>query len=197
KVMRMSVLRLVLVLFAAVSAGDFARAGDAGGKAARPNILFLLADDLRWDALGCTGNRLARTPNIDALAAGGGVFRNHFVTTSICCVSRASILSGQYARRHKINDLFTPFSPAAFARPYPTRLRAAGYRTGFIGKFGVGERMPEKEFDYWKGFPGQGRYFEKDDPTHLTQRMGDQTLEFLSAGGEQPFCLSVSFKAPH
>jgi arylsulfatase A-like enzyme len=157
----------------------------------------LLADDMRWDALGCTGNRLGRTPNLDALAARGVVFRNHFVTTSICCVSRASIFSGQYARRHKINDFVTPFTPEAFARTYPALLRAAGYRTGFIGKFGVGEKMPEKEFDYWKGFPGQGHYFEKGETTHLTKRMGDQAMEFLLAGDPRPFCLSVSFKAPH
>jgi arylsulfatase A-like enzyme len=152
---------------------------------------------MRWDALGYTGNRLARTPNLDKLAARGTLFRNHFVTTSICCVSRASILSGQYARRHGINDFSTAFSPAAFSRTYPALLRTSGYRTGFIGKFGVGEQMPEKEFDYWRGFPGQGNYFEKGDPAHLTQRMGDQTLEFLRTRDTRPFCLSVSFKAPH
>jgi arylsulfatase A-like enzyme len=163
-----------------------------------PNVLFLLADDLRWDALGCAGNPLAKTPNIDALGARGALFRNHFVTTSICCVSRASIFSGQYARRHGINDFQTPFSPAAFAQTYPALLRAAGYRTGFIGKYGVGNTLPEKEFDYWRGFPGQGRYFTQGDRTHLTQKMGDQALEFLRGGdGSKPFCLSVSFKAPH
>jgi arylsulfatase A-like enzyme len=166
-------------------------------KPPRPNIVFLLADDLRWDALGCTGNGLAKTPHLDALAAGGVRFRNHFVTTSICCVSRASILSGQYARRHGINDFATAFSAEAFARTYPALMRKAGYRTGFIGKFGVGEVLPAKEFDYWKGFPGQGSYFQKDSAVHLTQRMGEQALEFLSAADPRPFCLSVSFKAPH
>ncbi len=163
-----------------------------------PNIVFLLADDLRWDALGCTGSPVARTPHLDALAARGVNFRNHFVTTSICCVSRASILSGQYARRHGINDFQTAFTPAAFAQTYPALLRAAGYRTGFIGKYGVGTVMPEKEFDDWRGFPGQGRYFEKGDPGHLTAKMGDQALEFLrGCDAARPYCLSVSFKAPH
>jgi arylsulfatase A-like enzyme len=189
--------RALLVVAAVAGSCEAVRAEDTSRKPAPPNILFLLADDLRWDGLGCTGNRLARTPNLDALASKGALFRNYFVTTSICCVSRASILSGQYARRHGINDFATPFSPAAFAATYPALLRAAGYRTGFIGKFGVGERMPEKEFDYWRGFPGQGNYFEKGDPVHLTKRMGDQALEFLSAGDRRPFCLSVSFKAPH
>jgi arylsulfatase A-like enzyme len=167
-------------------------------KTTRPNIIFLLADDLRWNALGCTGDKIIQTPNLDALAARGTLFRNHFVTTSICAVSRASIFTGQYARRHKINDFQTPFTPEAFAQTYPALLRAAGYRTGFIGKYGVGNKMPEKEFDYWRGFPGQGRFFEKGDPVHLTQKMGDQALEFLKAGdGSKPLCLSLSFKAPH
>src|SRR5580700_11774547 len=126
---------LVIVAVGFVSlANRIASAADPQ-PAARPNILFLLADDLRWDTLGCVGNRIVQTPTIDALATRGVLFRNHFVTTSICCVSRASIFSGQYARRHHIEDFATDFTPQAFARTYPALLRAAGYRTGFIGKF--------------------------------------------------------------
>ncbi|MCI0457577.1 MAG: sulfatase [Gemmataceae bacterium] len=174
--------------------------GLCGGASAAEqlNLVFLLADDLRWNALGYAGDRIVRTPHLDALAARGVQFRNHFVTTSICAVSRASIFSGQYARRHRIHDFATPFTPAAFARTYPALLRAAGYRTGFIGKYGVGNVMPVKEFDYWRGFPGQSRYFEKGDGEHLTKKMGDQAQEFLAAcDGTRPFCLSISFKAPH
>ncbi|MSQ95117.1 MAG: DUF4976 domain-containing protein [Gemmataceae bacterium] len=167
-------------------------------KKKRPNIVFLLADDLRWNVLGCTGDKLARTPNLDALAKRGVNFRNTFVTTSICAVSRASILSGQYARRHKINDFATAFTPDAYARTYPMLLKIAGYRVGFIGKFGVGTKMPAASFDYWKGFPGQGAYFGKGETVHLTHRMGDQALEFLQGcKKDQPFCLSLSFKCPH
>jgi arylsulfatase A-like enzyme len=188
---------LLAVAVLAVWPGPARPAGAKPGSRP-PNVVFLLADDLRWDTLGCMGNPVVRTPNLDALAARGTLFGNHFVTTSICCVSRASILSGQYARRHRINDFGTPFTPAAFARTYPALLRAAGYRTGFIGKYGVGTAMPAKGFDYWRGFPGQGRYFEKNDPVHLTHKMGDQALEFLQGcDGSKPFCLSVSFKAPH
>ncbi|MBC8144517.1 MAG: sulfatase [bacterium] len=164
----------------------------------RPNIVFLLADDLRWNVLGCTGDNQAKTPNLDALAKRGTQFRNAFVTTSICAVSRASILSGQYARRHKINDFATSFTPDAYARTYPMLMKLAGYRVGFIGKFGVGSKMPEGSFDYWKGFPGQGNYFGKGETVHLTTRMGDQAIEFLKGSKkDQPFCLSLSFKCPH
>ncbi|HEY2933861.1 MAG TPA: sulfatase [Acidobacteriota bacterium] len=163
----------------------------------RMNIVFLLADDLRWNTLGCTGDRVIQTPNLDALSTRGTLFENHFVTTAICAVSRASILSGQYARRHRIGDFDSDFPAAAFAQTYAALLRAAGYRTGFIGKYGVGKTMPAGQFDYWRGFPGQGSYFEKNDSTHLTRKMGDQALEFLNGDRSRPFCLSVSFKAPH
>src|SRR5829696_3932192 len=146
----------------------------------RPNFLFLLADDLRADTLGYAGHRIVQTPHLDALAQRGNVFRNAFVTTSICCVSRASIFSGQYARRHGIEDFKTAFTTAQWSNTYPALLRANGYRTGFIGKFGVGDVMPTNAFDYWDGFPGQGRYFaNSNDATHLTRDLGESALKFL------------------
>lgn len=166
----------------------------------RPNIILLLTDDQRWDTLGCMGHPIVQTPNIDRLAKAGVVFDNNFCTCSICMTSRASIFSGQYARRHKIRDFATPFSDEALAQTYPLLLRQAGYRTGFIGKWGVGNKLPADSFDYFKGFPGQGRYFHEIDGVkrHLTSIIGDQSLEFLrGCSGNQPFCLSVSFKAPH
>jgi arylsulfatase A-like enzyme len=190
--------RCVFVLMLFFVLGFTALPARADEPKKRPNIVFLLADDLRWNVLGCTGDKLAKTPNIDALAKRGVLFRNHFVTTSICAVSRASILSGQYARRHKINDFATEFTAEAYARTYPMRLKVAGYRVGFIGKFGVGNKMPDKSFDYWRGFPGQGAYFGKGEKIHLTHRMGDQAIEFLQGcKKDTPFCLSLSFKAPH
>ena len=172
----------------------------------RPNIVFLLVDDLRWNTPGFAGNTKVQTPNIDALAARSVVFRNAFVTTSICCVSRASILSGQWERRHKIVDFVTPFTAAQWAETYPALLKKAGYRTGFVGKFGVGSAKAtaamSSAFDYWRGLPGQGgeSFFLKNDPTHThaTARFGNQALEFLAdAKAGQPFCLSVSFNAVH
>ncbi len=170
----------------------------------RPNIIFLLTDDQRWDALGYAGNETIRTPEMDRLAREGTFFRNAYVTTSICAVSRACILSGQYARRHGIHNFVKDFSPEQYARIYPVLLRESGYYTGFIGKYGINNReesMPGDRFDYWRGFPGQNRYWHKDDKgndIHLTRIMGSQALEFLDRAPENtPFCLSVSFKAPH
>lgn len=170
----------------------------------RPNIIFLLTDDQRYDALGAMGNDIMQTPSLDKLADEGVLFTNGFVTTSICCTSRASIFSGQYARRHGINDFVTSFSDASWEQSYPSLLKKNGYFTGFVGKFGVGEEedMPKSTFDFWRGFGGWGFYETTDDdgsPIHLTRKIGNQINEFLDVAGsnDAPFCLSVSFKAPH
>ncbi len=168
-----------------------------------PNIIFLLTDDQRYDALGAMGNPLIETPEMDRLAAEGILFEHAYVTTPICCTSRASLLSGQYARRHKINDFGTSFSDTAWASCYPSVLKRAGYHLGFIGKFGVGKGpdMPASDFDFWKGIPGQPTYEQQDSAgnyVHLTSILGDQCLEYFEmVPDNRPFCLSVSFKAPH
>ena len=169
------------------------------GARDRPNLLFLLTDDQRWDTLGCMGNRIIRTPHVDRLSEKGVTFEKHFVTTSICMTSRASIFTGQYARVHGITDFSKPFSDEQFGRTYPGILHRAGYWTGFIGKYGVGTTMHSSSFDYWRGFPGQGQYFPQGEGgRHLTEIMGDQGIEFLrGAPRDKPFCLSISFKAPH
>jgi arylsulfatase A-like enzyme len=145
------------------------------------------------------GNRIIQTPAIDELAAGGATFTNNFVTTSICMTSRASIFTGLYARTHQIYDFQKRLQPAHYEQSFPMLLRKAGYHTGFIGKYGVGSVMPSEDYDYFRGFPGQGKYFpEGRNGRHLTPIMGDQAIEFLGGAPKgRPFCLQVSFKAPH
>ena len=165
----------------------------------RPNILFMLADDHRWDVMGCRGNPIVHTPQMDRLAQDGVLFENHFCTTPICCASRASIMLSQYAGTNGIYDFATPLSPEQVQQTYWEQFKQAGYHIGFIGKFGVGDKMPSDSFDYWKGFPGQGHYFPQGPGgPHLTDIMRDQAKEFLeTAPRQKPFCLSISFKAPH
>lgn len=167
----------------------------------RPNIIFLLADDMRFDALGCTGNKVALTQNLDDLAAQGSNFKNSYVTTAICAISRASLLTGQYAKRHGIDNFNKDLTQKALKETYPALLRDHGYFTGFIGKYGVGTNLPSFAFDYWKGYPGQGVYFYRDasgNMVHETALMGQQAKEFIAnRDRSKPFCLSVSFKAPH
>ncbi|MBE9461626.1 sulfatase [Dyadobacter subterraneus] len=169
----------------------------------RPNIIFLLTDDHRWDALGAMGNRIIQTPNLDALAGRGILFKRAYVTTAICCVSRASILSGKYESRHKINDFSTDFSKQALSETYPALLKKAGYKIGFIGKFGVGaQNIPDTLFDYFAAEKtGQPVYELKNKSgniIHHTDSVGKDITQFLGQfAGKEPFCLSVSFKAPH
>lgn len=198
-----------------ISRRGFMRAGMAGAAAAalgarvhaakdattkRPNVIMLLADDHRWDALSCMGTPVIKTPELDRLAGDGVLFENCFVTTSICMSSRATVFTGLYTRCHGITSFRLPLPEDLYAQTYPARLRGAGYRTGFVGKWGLGGPLPKDRFDYFKGFSGQGKYFQERDgkQVHLTSIMGDQAEEFLGGcTGDEPFCLSVSFKAPH
>ncbi len=204
-------------------------AGAGVPAAKRPNIIFMMADDQRWDAMGCMGNPVIKTPNMDRLASDGVLFENALLTTSICMASRAGIMLGQFESRHQCNferPSNKTISFAEFENSYPRLLQKAGYRTGFIGKFGFAvskdkvlncplnpdgtragkghlwkkpEYMPSDKFDAWYGFPGQGTYFTKGKSgKHLTRIMGEQAAEFFQSGDPaQPFCLSISFKAPH
>jgi arylsulfatase A-like enzyme len=197
KISRILLLLLVLANFQCRK-DSVTNSGEVQG---RPNIIFLLADDMRFDALGCTGNPLAITPNLDTLAAQGTNFKNSYVTSAICAISRASILTGQYQRRHGINDFDKNLSDKALQQSYPVLLRQNGYYTGFIGKYGVGTMMPSTYFDYWRGFPGHGVYFYRDsagNQVHETEFKEIQAEKFLDTRDKsKPFCLSVSFKAPH
>ncbi|MFO0363145.1 MAG: sulfatase-like hydrolase/transferase, partial [Acidobacteriota bacterium] len=102
----------------------------------RRNLVFILSDDHRYDALGCAGHPWLQTPHLDRLAAGGALFENAFVTTSLCSPSRASILTGLYMPAHNVQDNFAPLNPAL--PTFPALLQQAGYRTGFFGKWHMG-----------------------------------------------------------
>lgn len=174
----------------------------AAVAASRPNLVFILTDDQRNDTLGCAGHPIVKTPVIDSLAARGVRFRNAFVTTSICAASRASLLTGLYERSHGYTFGTLPIAKALTDRSYPALLRQAGYRTGFVGKFGVGVTGNAKEemFDYFHPL-NRNPYFKKQKDgslRHLTEIAGDRAIEFIDAqSSERPFCLSVSFNASH
>ena len=170
--------------------------------AQRPNIIFFLSDDHRWDRLSCAGHPTLKTPNIDRLAKQGARFPNMFVTTSICAASRATILTGLYERTHGYTFGTPPISEKHISNSYPVQLRLAGYRTGFIGKFGVGtpRGAREKMFDYFHPI-GRNPYHKKqpDGRTrHETELCGDRAVDFLKNNPTgKSFCLSVSFNASH
>ena len=196
--MRMFLTRFVLILFCLTYCSQHTLVQ----AASKPNILFILTDDQRFDSLGCTGNEIIKTPNIDQLAKHGVRFENTFCTTSICAISRACFMLGQYERRHRIVGFRTSYSKEQLANSFPILLRKNGYRTGIIGKWGIGGKQPKEEYDFWRGFPGQGRYFPKgksgEAGEHLTQKLQSQALEFLEGcSTEKPFMLQLYTKSAH
>ncbi|MFN4259299.1 MAG: sulfatase [Gemmataceae bacterium] len=166
----------------------------------RPNIIVLMTDDQRWDCLGCMGHPHLKTPHIDRLARGGVTFDNAFVTTAICCVSRANFYTGMYSGRHGVGDFSTPFTPEILAQTFPAVLKKAGYRTGCLGKWGIGGPAPVEVFDTYQATGGQGTFFEAVDgeKVHNSEVLARRTEAFLRAGKpDQPFCLLVLYKSPH
>ena len=174
----------------------------------KPNVLFILCDDLRPDALGCYGSAHVKTPHIDALAAAGVRFANAFCTTSLCSPSRASILTGLYAHRHGVRDNFTEL-PAALPH-WPGRLRETGYATAYIGKWHMGETndAPRPGFDWFVTHKGQGKYFDtewslngapaKSIAGYYTTTVTDLALDWLGQrDAAQPWALCIGQKAPH
>jgi alpha-L-rhamnosidase len=183
-----------------------AKPTEARRNATSPNIIFILTDDQRWDALGYAGNKLINTPEMDKLARQGVYFKNAAVSTPICAASRATLLSGMYERSHRYSFTTGPIRDEYMAAAYPRVLRDAGYYTGFFGKFGVKYKDKDQLFDvhddYDRGpYPDRrGYYYKKigNDTVHLTRYTGQQALDFLdSAPKDKPFCLSLSFSAPH
>ncbi len=186
---------------AGLGALAFGRACRPGkGPESRPNFLFVLTDDQRFDALGCAGNPIIRTPNVDRLAGEGIRFDRAFATTPICAASRASILTGTYERTHTYTFTKPPLAPAFIDISFPVRLRRAGYRTGFVGKFGVAveKDVPAEMFDftYFDSLP----HVQKVDgiERHMTEVEGDKVVDFLRGGEHgRPFCLFWCPWAPH
>ena len=187
----------------------------------RPNIVLLLTDDQSYRSVGYSGNAQVRTPNLDRLAAQGVVFDAAYDTTAICMASRAQVMIGMYEYKTGCNFSHGPLSADKWTRSYPVLLREAGYHTGFVGKFGFSvkaaggnssyhhnEDLPMDSFDAWYGWPGQGSYKTKDNEfmaryaktyPHVTRACGAASQDFIrnAKKKDQPFCLSVSFKAPH
>ncbi len=167
-----------------------------------PNIVFFLSDDQRNDFLGCAGHGIVQTPFLDDLARRGVRFENAFVTTSICAASRATLLTGLWERSHRFTFGTPPIAAELVRRSYPAVLREAGYRTGFVGKFGVQAAGggPQEMFDVFEPLNRHPYFKKRPDGSlrHLTDIIGDRAIDFVRDSDEStPFCLSVSFNAAH
>lgn len=182
----------------------------AGAFGKKPNVVLMLCDDIRWDALGCAGHPHLRTPNIDRLASEGVYFQNMFCTTSLCSPSRATILSGLYAHAHGVTNNFTEY-PTELAS-FPVKLQQAEYRTAYYGKWHMGEKndQPRPGFDMFVTHKGQGKYFDTEFnfngagrrvvPGYYTTVVTDLSIEWMREhreSSDKPFMLMIGQKAPH
>ncbi len=173
----------------------------------RPNILFVFTDDHAVQAMGAYGGRLAGldpTPNLDRLAREGMLFRNAFVTNSICAPSRAVILTGRHSHLNGIRTNRDSFDGSQTT--FPKLLRRAGYQTALVGKWHL--KSEPTGFDYWQVLPGQGNYYNPDFRTpqgetretgYVTDLITDKALQWLreERDPDKPFLLMYQHKAPH
>ncbi|MGQ1784809.1 sulfatase-like hydrolase/transferase [Saccharicrinis sp. GN24d3] len=193
----------------------------------KPNIIFILTDDQQYGLLGCEGNSIVKTPNIDKLADDGVRFSNAHITSAICTPSRISILLGQFERKHGVNfNSGTSVAPEAWEKSYPVVMRENGYYTGYIGKNhspigegGYQSGLMEKSFDYWYAGHGHLSFYPKKRHKIFTGARNDTQVEVINEGvndffsnehrmegalhfidkrpKDKPFCLSICFNLPH
>ena len=176
----------------------------------RPNIVFIIADDLRFDLLGCNGHPNVQTPAIDSLAEEGANFTNFMAVTPLCSPSRATFLTGMYPHSHRIvnNDDQGLDVKSHRLMTFPRILREkANYQTAYIGKWHMGfddSRRPG--FDHWISFKGQGQFIDPvvnmngaqvQTDGYLTDLITQWSIDYLENATAEPFCLVVSHEATH
>lgn len=197
------------LLGAATLSPALAKSAPAARRDTRPNIVFVITDDLRFDALGATGHPFARTPNLDRLAREGVSFTNFFTAVPLCSPSRASFLTGLYPHQHRIinNDKHGLAEIGHTLVTFPRVLRESGYESAFIGKWHMGfddGRRPG--FDRWVSFHAQGLYIDPvvnvDDERrqlrgYMTDFLNQEAVRFIEKPRRRPFVLFLGHKAVH
>jgi len=218
---RRTFMKMIGVGTASLALSPYVRAQANRRREKRPNVILVLTDDHRFDAMGFMGHPFLETPHMDRMAREGVHLANAFVTTSLCSPSRASILTGQYAHNHGVVDNYNPV-PASL-RFFPEYLQQAGYETAFVGKWHMGGEHddPQRGFDYWLSFKGQGTYWADGHGTsrvvpqtsydgfningtrvpqrgYITDELTDYALAWLrQRTDDRPYMLFLSHKAVH
>jgi arylsulfatase A-like enzyme len=192
-------------------------------RSAPPNIIVIVADDLGGRDLGCFGAADLKTPHLDALAAGGARWTNWYSNAPVCAPSRASILTGRYPQRAGVATNGRPLT--ADQKTIAEVLKPAGYATACIGKWHLGstdESCPNGHgFDYFYGFhsgcvdfyshryywgePNRVNYHDLwrnrtevfEDGQYLTERITQESLQYIERNKSKPFFMYIAYNAPH
>jgi N-acetylglucosamine-6-sulfatase len=196
---------VVLTALAVAGCSSSPDPGAASQQAARPNFVFVLVDDMRWDEVRASGHPFIDTPNMDRLAREGARFLNAFAVTPLCSPSRASYLTGRYPHTNGIID--NTARPSHDLPVFPAALQKAGYETGFFGKWHMGnDDSPRPGFTHWVAMPGQG---EALDPPlnvdgerikatgYVTDLLTSYAERFIERAGDRPFLVYLAHKAIH
>lgn len=209
---------LIVFIFLGLSLLGFS---DAPTSAPRPNIVFILLDDLGYGDLSIHGCEDFKTPNMDSIAEQGMRFADAYVTCPVCAPSRAGMMSGRWQDRFGFRE--NPAPNAHWGLPLTEStladtLKSAGYRTAIFGKWHIGEdegyRPLDRGFDEFYGFlSGMHSYWKANDPfwgpivegdaqpapleQYLTFELADRGVDFIKRSAQEPFFLFLSFNAPH
>jgi len=199
-----SLARVLFFLWSAFAGAGFVTSLIAADSPVRPNIVFILVDDLRWDEVDYP---FVKVPNIQRVAREGVRFRHAFVTTPLCSPSRASYLTGQYAHAHGITDNVDRSARSHELVTFPRLLHDAGYETAFVGKWHMGlDDNARPGIDHWVSVKGQGSYLDPEFNVngkrekvsgYFTDILNQFAVDFLKQKHTKPFLLYVSHKAVH
>jgi len=198
---------LVFCLLTLLFTGAAHAESSQSSPATKPNIIFIVVDDIRFDEFGAAGHAYLQTPNIDRLAANGVMFTRAYHAVPLCSPSRASILTGQYPSTHGIIDNVARNLASHQLKTFPRSLQQAGYDTAFVGKWHMGnDPTPRPGFDHWVSIPGQGRTINPElyengkihtVTGYITDVLTDRVVSFIEQKRDRPFFVYLGHKAMH
>ena len=217
--MRTGIVALIMLCLAGASA---ARAAEPANAPRKPNVIVILADDLGYADVGAQRvSADVKTPHLDSIAANGVRFTSAYVTAPVCAPSRAGLLSGRYQQRFGFEmnpggENFPNYGLPLTETTIAQSMKNAGYRTGMIGKWHLGNQKPrtplDRGFDEYYGFWGGKHSYTEQTPgfnavrdgdekaakvQYLTDEFGREAAAFVERNHEKPFFLYVAFNAVH
>lgn len=221
-----SIFSLILWVAGCHANDDQSSADQSGSEAMRPNIIFIMADDLGYGHLGSYGQKDIETPELDQLARDGLRYTQAYAGSTVCAPSRSVLMTGQHTGHTTVRGNWGPDGERMPLKDSDVTvaevLKSAGYTTGMIGKWGLGEPgtsgLPNKQgFDHWFGFLNQHKahkfypeyvwrndrmvYLDENETgqreTYVQDLFLGETLEFIRANKDEPFFLYLPFTLPH